>query len=149
MPQPNHTNELEEFLRKTAEIRQRKTFAERVETEELRQNQTPKRPEYTNARRERMTDSDRFRHDEIDAVIIDADDDEDNIAIAVEIIDEDEPRLRSRDTPTIGHVHKEHGGPNALPTSQDVTIETLKAMLHSPTGLRQAFLIQEIFKRPF
>lgn len=147
MPPPNQTSELEEFLRKTAEIRQRKTISERVETEQLRQNQTPTRPEYTNARRERMTDSGRFQYDEIDAALVDGD--EDDVAVAVEILEENSMRLRSRDAPTIEHVHKEHGGPNPLPTTQNVTIEVLKAMLRSPTGLRQAFLIQEIFKRPF
>jgi len=149
MPQPNQTSELEEFLRKTAEIRQRKTIAERIETGELRKDEAPKRPEYTSARRERMTDSGRFQYDEIDAVMmVDVDEHEDADAIAVEIVDEAPARLRSRDTPSLEHVHKEHGGPGPTPTNPDATIETLKAMLRSPNGLRQAFLIQEIFKRP-
>lgn len=150
--QPNPSSELEAFLRKTAEIRQRKTITQRVEAEELRQRQMPTRPQYTNAHQERMTDSSRFQYEEVDAALMD-DGDEDAMAIAVEVVDEAPLRLRSRDVRAPEHVHQEHSehtGHGRVDADRlgNSPVELIKAMFRGPSGLRQAFLIREILDRP-
>lgn len=146
--QPNPNSELEAFLRKTAEIRQRKTITQRIEANEMRQSQTPSRPQYTNANQERLTDSERFDYEEVDAAV-----DDDEIIVAAEIVDQAPTRLRSRDAKIPEHIHREHSehsghGQSVGGGNVSDTVDLIKAMFRSPRGLRQAFLIREILDRP-
>lgn len=143
------SNELDDFLRQTAEIRQRKTIEQRSDAAFGQDGRA--RSQYSDVRREREVRSFRFDDDEIEPEIVD---DEDAI-MAIEVDARDTTRLRSEDTKNPEHVHFEHGDHRANDGSRSVdadsptaAIEGLKAMLKSPNGMRQAFLLREILDRP-
>jgi len=126
-------NELEEFLRQSAAIRQRKAIEQRSENERQRELESRSRPRpYTNSRLERQVDS----------TFVD-DDDEDETVVGVEIINEGPSRDSKRGTTREPSVHENHGQ-----TPKANTAEELRTMLSKPNGVRQAFLIREILNRP-
>lgn len=143
------SNELDDFLRHTAEIRQRKTIEQRSDAAFAYEGRA--RAQYSNARSEREVRSLQYDDDEIEPEILDGNE----VMMAVEVDARDTTRLRSEDAKAPEHVHFEHGnhrandGSNSVDTSSaNVAIEGLKAMLKSPNGMRQAFLLREILDRP-
>lgn len=147
----NPSGDLDDFLRQTAEIRQRKSIHQQAEADVRRQQETRSRSQYTNAKRERQTESSRFDYDETDAEIVDK---IDTPILAIEIDPDAPTRLHSRDPKTIEYVHKEHGSyqandgsPRTNGERSNEAIEGLWAMLRSRQGLRQAFLLREILDR--
>ena len=142
------SNELDDFLRHTAEIRQRKTIEQRSDAAFGQDSRT--RSQYSDAGRERDVRSFHF-DDEIEAEIIDDND----IAMAIEVDARDTTRLHNEDVKTAEHVHFEHGAHRANDGSRSsdaqsptAAIDGLKDMLRSPSGMRQAFLLREILDRP-
>ncbi len=150
------SNDLEDFLRQAAEMRQRKQAERRADEEQQRDQQTRSGPlPYTNARRERAVEEVTGYYDELEEEILDERDVE--ILDAVHLLDGEqdspsregasstsEPSARAA-MPEAKIVAPEHGGSRSSKISPAAS---LREMLRQPDGLRQAFLIREILNRP-
>lgn len=133
-------NDLEEFLRRAAEIRQQRSLEQRAEAQRIAEQEQRSRPrQYTDSRSERH----------VDAVHVDYDDDEDNEpVIGIEILDEGNASATSsqaqhRDSSSETRYDSERSHSNTSSTANEI-----KAMMRRPGGMRQAFLIREILNRP-
>lgn len=132
------SSDLEAFLKRAAEIRQRKTIEQRAEAsqEAQRESHRSARP-YSNRKRERMVDSiqaveaipehfdvssDPYSHEEP--------------IMAVEVVEESKPSKRRGGSASSGGDYSNE------------TIQVMVKLLSSPEGLRQAFLLREILDRP-
>lgn len=144
------SNDLEDFLRQAAEMRQRRQAERRAHQEQQREQQTRSRPRpYTNARRERAVEE----VTELDDEILDERDIE--VLDAVHLLDGQQDSRRNVTSPSRSSaraampqakiVAPEHGGARPPKTSPAAS---LREMLRQPDGLRQAFLIREILNRP-
>ncbi len=133
-------NDLEEFLRRAAEIRQQKSLEQRAEAQRAAEQENRSRPrQYTNALSERQ----------VDAAQLDYDDDDETV-LGIEILEEESRGFDSNRTQPADNSHSAgishgHSKPAKRQTS---TASELKAMLARPDGVRQAFLIREILNRP-
>ncbi|MCM2372064.1 hypothetical protein [Aporhodopirellula aestuarii] len=137
-------NDLEEFLRRAAAIRQQKSLEIRAEAQRQAEQETRSRPrQYTSALHERRVDAAQFGYD---------DEEEDEHVVGIEILEEEtlERELSDRST---GLAPSEHsagiphasGGPVKTRPS---TASEIRAMFQRPGGVRQAFLVREILNRP-
>lgn len=141
MPREENPNELEAFLRKSAEIRQRNAIDFRALQDEQRRQESSSRPrQYSDRNRERVT---RQLAEAIDVSIV-----EDPIGDDVmmgEVVEERsgnvsavDERSKERDRKSSG---SKSGGRVATP------VENLRRLLSRPGGAQQAFLMSEILKR--
>ena len=128
-------NDLEEFLRQAAAMRQQKAMEQRAEAERLAEQQSRSRtPAYSNARAERVVD------------VVMYDDEDEEPVMAVEVLDHtySSSRSASSNSPSATMVNADSGHS----PSQTSTASEIREMLRRPNGVRQAFLIREILNRP-
>jgi hypothetical protein len=144
MPREENPSELEAFLRKSAEIRQRNAIEFRVLQEEQRRQQGESRPrQYSDRNRERVT---RQIAEAIDVSIVDHSGD-DEIVVG-EVVEE---RLGNR-SESGGEEHGEDRNSSRSKSRDRVATpaENLRRLISRPGGAQQAFLMSEILKRrPF
>ncbi|EMI55504.1 hypothetical protein [Rhodopirellula sallentina] len=133
-------NDLEEFLRRAAEIRQQRSLEQRAEAQRIAEQEQRSRPrQYTDSRSERH----------VDAIHVDYDDDEgDEPIIGIEILEDgggkpSRSQADHRDSSSDTRYNSERSRSNTSSTANEI-----KAMMRRPDGMRQAFLIREILNRP-
>ncbi|WDQ19026.1 hypothetical protein [Rhodopirellula sp. P2] len=143
MPREENLNELETFLRKSAEIRQRNAIEYRALQEEQRQQRGGSRPrQYSDRNRERVT---RQLAEAIDVSLTD-DHDDDDIVIG-EVVD-DRPTHNPRLSDDGRSSESEAGSFDSIPRGRMLMpAEKFRRLLSRPGGAQQAFLMSEILKR--
>ncbi|EGF26234.1 hypothetical protein [Rhodopirellula baltica] len=141
MPREENPNELEAFLRKSAEIRQRNAIDFRALQDEQRRQDNHSRPrQYSDRNRERVT---RQLAEAIDVSIVDdhAGDD----VVMGEVVEERLGSVSQRDGETNEGVRKSNGSKSIGRVATPV--DNLRRLLSRPGGAQQAFLMSEILKR--
>ncbi|ELP31816.1 hypothetical protein [Rhodopirellula baltica] len=141
MPREENPNELEAFLRKSAEIRQRNAIDFRALQDEQRRQDNHSRPrQYSDRNRERVT---RQLAEAIDVSIVDDHTGDD--VVTGEVVEERLGSVSQRDGETNEGDRKSNGyksrGRVATP------VDNLRRLLSRPGGAQQAFLMSEILKR--
>ncbi|GAB5512628.1 hypothetical protein [Rhodopirellula baltica] len=141
MPREENPNELEAFLRKSAEIRQRNAIDFRALQDEQRRQDNHSRPrQYSDRNRERVT---RQLAEAIDVSIVDdhAGDD----VVMGEVVEERLGSVSQRDGETNEGDRKSNGSKSIGRVATPV--DNLRRLLSRPGGAQQAFLLSEILKR--
>ncbi|EKK00963.1 hypothetical protein RBSH_03637 [Rhodopirellula baltica SH28] len=141
MPREENPNELEAFLRKSAEIRQRNAIDFRALQDEQRRQDNQSRPrQYSDRNRERVT---RQLAEAIDVSIVDdhAGDD----VVMGEVVEERSGSVSQRDGQTNEGDRKSNGSKSRERVATPV--DNLRRLLSRPGGAQQAFLMSEILKR--
>lgn len=141
MPREENPNELEAFLRKSAEIRQRNAIDFRALQDEQRRQDNHSRPrQYSDRNRERVT---RQLAEAIDVSIVDDHAGED--VVMGEVVEERLGSVSQRDGETNEGVRKSNGSKSIGRVATPV--DNLRRLLSRPGGAQQAFLMSEILKR--
>ncbi|EMI29399.1 hypothetical protein [Rhodopirellula europaea] len=141
MPREENPNELEAFLRKSAEIRQRNAIEFRALQEEQRRQDSNSRPrQYSDRNRERVT---RQLAEAIDVSIVD-DHGGDEVVMG-EVVEERLGSLQHLDVGTNESDRKSSGSKSRGRVATPV--DNLRRLLSRPGGAQQAFLMSEILKR--
>ena len=141
MPREENPNELEAFLRKSAEIRQRNAIDLRALQDEQRRQDNHSRPrQYSDRNRERVT---RQLAEAIDVSIVDdhAGDD----VVMGEVVEERLGSVSQREGETNEGDRKSNGSKSRGRVATPV--DNLRRLLSRPGGAQQAFLMSEILKR--
>ncbi|MFG0265767.1 MAG: hypothetical protein ACF8AM_11560 [Rhodopirellula sp. JB055] len=144
MPREENPSELEAFLRKSAETRQRNAIEFRVLQEEQRRQQSGSRPrQYSDRNRERVT---RQIAEAIDVSIVEHSDDDD--IVVGEVVEE---RLANRSASDAEESGEDRKSSRSKSRDRVATpAENLRRLISRPGGAQQAFLMSEILKRrPF
>ncbi|TWT73896.1 hypothetical protein [Allorhodopirellula solitaria] len=145
-------NDLEEFLRQAAAMRQRKMVQRRADADRQRERRSRTRPRpYSDARREREAEDDAGYYDDLDEEVFGEQDIEILDAVHLDSDDRDRdgmPRERSLSTMARAKIRSPDRNPSQHSQERDSPADALREMFRRPDGLRQAFLIREVLNRP-
>jgi len=134
-------NDLEDFLKRAAQLRQQKAAEQRAfaAEEKERQNRSRRR-EYTDSRREREVHLEQANYEDP----WDIDDHREDPIMIAEVVDDssDPPRPTPPEESWRNQPKKQTQSPSA-PSNADQVLE----LLTRPGGLRQAFLMREVLNR--
>ncbi|MEM6980543.1 MAG: hypothetical protein AAF539_12845 [Planctomycetota bacterium] len=143
-------NDLEDFLKRAAALRQRKAAEQKaLDAESKRRAEASRARPYSNRRRERRTQLDQTGVD-------DAWDDHDEPILVAEIVEPGKqnsefvsvPKATSKRDTSTGMGSRAASDSAARTRTPSADAKALVELLRAPGGIKQAFLMREILNRP-